>query len=346
MKSINKSAIKLFLLKKAYILFFLVLIFVNSSCRSTRYVTFNAVLPAEITFDPRIKSFLIVDHTLQEKKNLNIIEGVITGEKPGDDKKGVQKLMLAFKRQVETSDRFRVAIHPERIAGNSILNVLPDPTDWEVIEQLAEENDTDLVIFVESFDSNYDINPINNIAHAQTSYVEAGLRIYDPVTRTIVDEQLFRQRFNSPPVGNTPLGVIRNMSDRSDAVAMAAEMAGMNYAQKISPSAYRLRRDFYSRGKKDRDVARGARYADVNNWQEAKVVWEKALETTPKRKDAGRLCYDIAVAYEVLGDLDMAHQWAGRSFTDYKNKKGREYAQLINRRKNSEAILRDQMEER
>lgn len=55
------------------------------------------------------------------------------------------------------------------------------------------------------------------------------------------------------------------------------------------------------------------------------------------------MAYNIAVGYEILGDLFLAHEWAGRSYVDYGNKKGRSYASQLNNRMITEEILDEQL---
>ena len=55
------------------------------------------------------------------------------------------------------------------------------------------------------------------------------------------------------------------------------------------------------------------------------------------------MAFNIAVGYEIIGDLFLAHEWAGRSFVDYGNKKGRSYASQLNNRMITEEILDEQL---
>ena len=71
------------------------------------------------------------------------------------------------------------------------------------------------------------------------------------------------------------------------------------------------------------------------NWQEAIEIWEEVLESA-NTKTAGRACLNIAVAYEVLEDTDQALEWAKRSYEEYKDKLGKDYAKVLLQRKTLE----------
>jgi hypothetical protein len=73
----------------------------------------------------------------------------------------------------------------------------------------------------------------------------------------------------------------------------------------------------------------------VANWQEAIEIWEELVDNA-KRKAAGRTCLNIAVAHEVLGNTDLALDWAKRSYEDYKDKLGKNYTKVLLKRKRLE----------
>jgi len=82
--------------------------------------------------------------------------------------------------------------------------------------------------------------------------------------------------------------------------------------------------------------------AEVNNWKDAIAAWEKGLSIASD-KNAGKICYNIAVGYEVLGDMEKAKNWASKSYVEYGNKKARTYGYVIDQRVSSEERAREQM---
>ena len=85
------------------------------------------------------------------------------------------------------------------------------------------------------------------------------------------------------------------------------------------------------------------RYADVGQWQKAITVWKQGAKRAPN-KQRGYLAYNIAVAYEALGDLDAAQRWAQKSYVRYGNKDARSYVSLIQQRLYNEQLAEQQME--
>ena len=95
--------------------------------------------------------------------------------------------------------------------------------------------------------------------------------------------------------------------------------------------------DIYKRtsGSAKQQFKAGYRRAEVANWPGALEIWEE-LAVHSKQKTAGRACLNIAVANEVLGNTDLALDWAKKSYEYHNDKLGRSYSKVLLRRKNLE----------
>jgi tetratricopeptide (TPR) repeat protein len=120
--------------------------------------------------------------------------------------------------------------------------------------------------------------------------------------------------------------------------------AGTIYGQRITPTYYNVTRYFYDKPKKNKKLSEGVRRSKVADWKGAIESWEEALNIAKKDKHKGRICYDIAVAYEVLGNLDKSLEWASKAYVDYKEKMADDYIRDLKNRINEEEIVRQQME--
>ena len=350
--------------KRAFLpLGFLILtVLLSSSCRTTRYVTFNSSRPAEITFAPEIQNFVIVDRTEFENKNVNIIEGVLTGERPGDDKRGVLEMMMNFRQQMENTGRFQVKVSEERLKGNQVLGELPSPESWETIIRIANENQADLVVMVEVFDSDFRVMdsretimrkiaegaitktiPVIEFYSKGDGRLTSGFRIYDPLNKEIIDQELFDVNHHWESKGLTPIAASNALIHRGEAMRILSSMAGRRYASKLAPTPIRIRREFWARRKGAPEIAIGTRYADVNEWNKSIETWQRGLDTSSKRKARGGYCHNIAVAYEVLGDFEKALEWSSRAWVEYKDKKSKYYHRALRNRIRDEQILNDQL---
>jgi hypothetical protein len=332
-----------------------------SGCNSMRHVGINSMRPAEITFPSYVNTLLIVDRTKFDKGAVNIIEGILTGEMPGADKAGAQEAINSLQQTLLGSPRFKIIRASEVMNGNSITQAFPDALQWNVIEELCARYKTEAVVALEIFDSNFIVtsgarkkkktveeNGVKKEIEVDEYYAEGlanvkiGIRLYDPKPKSIVDQQLFTKAKRWEATGNNITDAIAKLIQKTDATLAVSRMAGQDYAYKIAPMPVQLSRQYYSKGKKTEQVAAGARRAEVNDWKGALQTWESALGSA-QPKDAARLCYNIAVAYEVLGDIEKAKRYAARSYVDYGDKKGRSYSSMLEYRQRDEELSEQQM---
>jgi hypothetical protein len=341
-----------------YLILFMI---IATSCGSTKTVTFNVTQPAEITMPAEAHTILLIDRTKFGNEMMNMIEGILTGELPTDDKAAAQQALISLKDKLNYSPRFSVKILPDRFIGNSMGSAFPDALSWDFINKLCIDQQAEIVIALEVFDSNFittngkrvkkrtEGEGVNKREIEYTEYyaegvgsVKMGIRTYYNKDKTIVDQQMFAKNNRWEATGTSAADALAMLISKSNANKYLARAVGGDYAYKISPMPISISRPFYGKSKHISEVAEGARYADVNKWTEAIDVWKRGL-TKAKEKEAGYLAYNIAIGYEVLGEYGTALTWAQDSYTKYENKKGRYYVYDLQRRIDNEELLKKQM---
>lgn len=345
---------------------YLIILFISiislSSCSSgRRMVTINTTRPADVTVPPQVKSILLVDRTKFNKNLLNIAEGILTGELPGEDKAATQALIQAFRSKLTTSARFTTKIASQRLAGNSLTTAFPKQINWSKIRSLCASYQTDAVLAIEIFDTDFIItdgkrkakktvteNGVKKTIEVEEYYakgvdkLKVGVKFYIPSNQTVIDQKFYRRTGTWQAGASTKAGAIAALISKSNATRRLSEKIGRNYAYRISPMPIRIKRYFRGKAKKAPELEQGSRYADVAQWKEAINVWKSGLDRT-RTKEAGYLAYNIAVAYEVLGNFNSAKEWAQTSYVRYGNKKGKAYYDLLRRRIRNEEKVKNQM---
>lgn len=349
-------------MKKTYliglILFFLSLL---SACTSTKNVTMNSMRPADITLGHSIHEILLVDRTEFANKNTSILEGVLTGELPQEDRSSVQELMNTLKNQVNVSPRFNVVVAAERLKGNSLTSVFPEQLSWQEVDRLCKKYNTQVLAAIEIFDTDFiplgvkdiitnrrDPNDPNNTISVRSfrasgvGKIKMGIRLYDPINKKIIDQELINDKRNWSADGSTRINAANSLIRKQQANSQLSRQMGLDYAYKITPQPIRITRPIYKKARNEPAVAQGTRYADVNQWQKAIEVWQKALPSVGD-KQAGILTYNTAIAYEVLGEFDLAVEFARKSYTQYGNSKAQSYVYSLERRIAESDILKEQL---
>ncbi len=311
--------------------------------------------PAHINVPARIKTLVVVNHTIPINKWWNILEGVLTGEMIEQDKRGKNEAVKGLVSRMTESTRYKIINSSETFEGKGSISGLtfPDALEWRTVENLCKKYKADAVLSLEYFDSDFIVTNVQKMEdkdgkqvpeyHAQgVANISLGFRIYDPKDKNIFDEQSFTYRRVWNAVGSTATAAALLLIDRVEGVAAAGYDAGMSYAERITPHYVWVDRMYYKKGKKTEDIKAGARQAEVDQWEEAIKTWTNALNS-PHKKDPGRAAYNIALAYEMQGDLKKALEWAQKSYSKYGNNQGREYASILQRRIEDQKRLDEQM---
>lgn len=351
---------RLLLLSSLFI--FSILLF--SQCApSKRLVNMSAMRAAEITFPSYVNTILLLDRTKFDKTAVNVLEGILTGELPEEDKAGLQEAMSSLQNTLRASPRFTVKMASETLPGNSVTSAFPAALPWDKIEALCAQYQTEAIIAIEVFDTDFIVtnghkkvkkkvkeeNGTEKEIEVDEYYAEGignvkvGFRLYDPKAKSIIDQQLFTRTNTWRAKGNSIQDAVIHLIAKKDAARHVSALAANSYAYKIAPMPIYISREFWIKSKTSDHLVIGARHADVNDWKQAIYTWENGLPHCKNDKDAGRICYNIAIGYEVLGELDKAKEWAGISYVKYGNKKARDYSSVLDWRKKEEAIVKQQM---
>jgi len=346
---------------KRYYIFLLLMAVVFSSCMKS--VSINTLRPADINIPNEIQSIALVDRTAYDKDAIGVIEGIITGEGINEDRDGVMTMFSSLQNSLRISPRFDVVLASERLRGQNILGSFPDPLDWRQVDQLTKKYNTDALLAIEIFDSNFIVTngkrkntrtvedeDGNKVEEEYTEFfaegvgnTRIGIRLYDAENRTVIDQDIYTENKTWEASATSLKEALAQLVNKSQATKYLAQSVGNTYAGKIAPMPIRISRSYYAKPKKNVYLSKGARQAGVNQWESAVSTWKTGLRNTSDSKTSGKMAYNIAVGYEIMGDLFLAHEWAGRSYVDYGNKKGRSYASQLNNRMITEEILDEQL---
>lgn len=224
--------------------------------------------------------------------------------------------------------------------------VTPELLNWDLVKHICDENNADLLLVLETFDSQTDLmattvnQAVGSVLNGQVPtpprqfrvHVQCFWRLYDPVSRRVID-QYQTSNYLTVEAGAT-IGV---PVAPPDALQNVAYNAGQEYISRFIPGYLSVRRMMYRKGlgREKQTFLTAYRKAEVANWDEALVDWVK-LSNSTKRKNAGRASLNAAVANEVLGKFDTALSWAEKGYVDFGNKKARYYISQLKYRLNNE----------
>ena len=331
------------------------------SCASTNELTIPVTQPATVFLPSSIQDIGIVDRSLPSEKNRTAdeIDKILSIEGKNLDKDAAQNAIMALKEELTATERFENIQHLENVPMRSPgMGVHPAPLDWEKVNEICETYDIDALVTLSFFDTDTNVDyqtapvtikgplgtEIPGIEHrAQVStLIKTGWRIYDPQQKLIRDECVEYNTANSRGVGINPVKAVQAIVNRKEAVLQISQKLGQRYASRLFPYHTRVRRDYFVRGTDN--FKKGMRLARTGYWQRAAELWESEVGNS-NDKVAGRACYNMAIINEINGNLDEAVEWASRSYSEYKIRRGWDYVNILERRIRSEQRLQYQMED-
>ncbi|KPK87687.1 MAG: hypothetical protein AMS27_01770 [Bacteroides sp. SM23_62_1] len=330
-----------------YIVIFIAIFFISIGAD----ITFRIMLPAIVQVPKNIKTVAIIDRSLPDDEIRNRIEAGLTLEGIGQDKLGTQTTLDGLNDMLQNSVKFKVIRTNEAMVGQDLLSAaFPEPIPWTTIEEMCQKYGAEGIISLEKYDSDFIITggkigmPGEGLAARGVATVNIGFRFYDLASRSIIDENLFTHRMNWDAGGGTILETVGSVIGRNDVIRKVSYDAGYMYGQRISPSWYYVTRHYYRRCKRDPDLAEGARMMEANDWDHAIEALNAALENG-HRKVKGRAAHNLAVVYEILGDLEQAREYARMAWGRYKCRKSRDYGFILNERIKEQEVVEYQLEE-
>jgi hypothetical protein len=336
--------------------FFGLLILASFLFSCQKQIALTHLKPAEINVSPEVQRLLLVDRTEPESQALSVITGLLTGEVPFEVRNAVGATLSSLQNELNTSPRYEVIRATERLKGGLFSQTYPRALSWEEVESLAARYNADAVLALELFNSDWIVTDrakqitvkegtgkdardvvVSGVYVEGVANVSVGYRLYDPITRTITDQHRYSKTNTWSAEARNKTQAMANLITKVAATEYVGRMAGLSYAHRIAPMYVNINRGLYSQSKYGNSLQQGAREAEVGQWEKAIGTWQKGLATADD-KAASRLLYNLAVAHEVLGQLDLAQQFAGEAYSRYGFKAGRRYARELN-----ELIQADQL---
>ncbi len=330
-----------------------------SSCKVS-HTQLQVLQPADIMLPAHFQKFILVDRTRPPKTTqgqaINIIEGLLTGEGVFQDRWGAEDCLEGLRQELTRTPRYTVTIAPvDTSLKGTGTRQMAAPLDWKTVARMLNNDTATALVVLEAFDSNTNI--LNEVAQIPQRAADGtttnvpGIRaigrvnvysvwrIYDLKHKTIVDQypQESQQQFDNTGI-NAQIAE-SGLPTKRQMVSRAGVSAGIQYGHRIAPQWIWVAREYYRKGNPEMKSA--ARLVRFNGWQQATDTWNKQA-TNADRKIAGRASFNMALAAEQSGDIDLALQWIDRAI-QFGDRRAPRYQQILQQRKFEIQKLEEQM---
>ncbi len=335
-------------------MFILLIVSLLVSCKTSE-LYLNVVEPAPVTIPNYIKNVGIINRSIatDETKAIDVVDKVLSLEGAKLDKDGARESIKGLTQELINNGRFAEIKTLDNIDFRTPkTGTFPVPLSWEIVKQICNETGTDALFSLELFDTDTKINystkptdiktpfvkiPLLEHQASMETFVKTGWRIYDPESQMILDEYNLGKSIVTSGRGINPALAAGALIGRKDAVNQVSNKVGHSYALRILPFELRVMRDYFVKGTNNFKIAQ--RKAQVGNWDEAGLLWEKETGNT-NMKIAGRACYNMAIISEINGNLDNALKWAQKAYENYNIKPALKYVRILENRAYKTEVLK------
>jgi len=327
----------------------------------TRNTTLQVLQPAQMTLPEHITTVAIVDRSKPSNGWSNFFEGVLTGEEIGQDRRSRQTAVDGLTNALTRTPRFQVKSTGIEMTGSKAGARMPPALEWSEVDKICRDYGTNAVVTIESFDSDNarSARPVAETKkdktgkkYTVTTYqsqqrtgVRIGWRLYDPKSQIILDEYVTDDYLERNGSGATERAALNNLPAQVDVTRDVAYNVGLEYGARIAPIYVQVSRAYYHKAKGYKtQMKQAARFLESRDIEKASATYKRIIaHAGENRKAAGRAAYNMAVASELSGNLDLALEWAQKAWTDYGNKKAKSYINVLKARKNDARKVDAQM---
>jgi len=238
------------------------------------------------------------------------------------------------------SGRFDVVVPVERIIVRTDSEELARPLDINFINEICADFKVDGVLILESFveqlKTKYGINNISGSTEYNSTIdvtYFSEWRLYrphnlKPVIRFQVGDSIFWG------VSNYSFeNVYKQMPRTKEALIGGGIASGIKMAGYICPKWVNQTRFYYLTGKSEIDAA--VPFIKNNKWEEAAAIWGK-YAANPSKTIKSKVEFNLAVAAEMNGDLDLAIEWGIKSYKTRYTKTVEVYIKALDNKKISQ----------
>ncbi len=332
---------------------FLVLAFVLFSCVPTRSILIEIPQKAKNELPQNIQSLLIVSRMVDASYNdldADSLQKIFYKQNFDSDTiindiTTVDTLMKAMGDLLFESGRYDIVIPENRFLPFERNSFLTSEMPWPEVGALCDTFNTDAVLSVDHFKTrvitNYDkdnyYSPVDGQfyqysgADIKISY-NALIRVYDPRDEKVVMRKFMRDTIFWNDVGPTAAELFRHFTTVKQALTETGIAIALDFSDEISTVWRQERRYIFYKGGPELKQASGL--VSANQWEPAMALWKKIAENSNSKALKSKAELNLAVGYEILGDIDEAISWALKSYDTMFRTTTYNYLEILKYRKN------------
>ncbi len=319
-------------MKKIYIIIALAFI-ANNVFSQLKKFTVEVPQKAEFVISDSIQSFTILNRALtpefenynEDSLQISFYKQNFTTSRIILDSVAADTTIKALSDLLFESDRYDVVIPLERnIYRDLEYTKTNDPLSWEYVESVCNEFQTDALIVLENIamktSTTYTVQTDDytweKAYYASINfYSRAHWRIYYPAKKMIlVDYSSNQDTLFWDDYQYKLITLFKNLPSIKDAAVETGIKAAIDFSELIAPRWVEVSRYYYIVG--DTAIDSSIKDAAEGKWEEALNNWLLYAEKGSS-SNKSKVLLNVALAYEMTGEIDKAIEAAKRSQSLY-----------------------------
>ena len=315
------------------------------SCSSLKKIGIEEAVQPEYPIGEDIQSLVLLNRSMTNRfTNIksDSLEKILVRNKMlmdtvFQDSIAADTVIQVAAQELFESGRFDVVVPVERNVVRTDSEELAKPLNIKFINEICSDFKADGVLVLESFaeqlKTKYGYLIIANEFSATTDiYYFSEWRLYrphelKPVIRFQVGDTIF---WNSSSYTTLVQDIYKQMPRTKDALIGGGIASGIKIAGYISPKWVAKTRYYYLTGKNEIDAA--VKLIKENKWEEGAAIWEK-YALNPSKTIKSKVEFNLALAAEMTGDLDLAIEWGLKSFKSRYTKTIEDYLKALDNKR-------------
>lgn len=306
-----------------------------SGCYSLQSIEIEVVKPAEISIPYKGSTLTVLNATMLKNTPKRTFNNQAIYHY--FDSTLSMQLVKDISGFLAQSPKFKtVKEHPKPYL-KSIEN-LTKPLPWEHTEQICYANNSQMLFALEAIKVEDTLRRFSHFEelnyHSEkllVLFITSFWRLYDFKQKEIYLQKSYTDTiyFSGYSSFKTLLLAVKNKDVSHSVIKDISYQISLSLSGKIAPYWQQEERQLV-------DVENSAmkmalRYAKKENWQEAAKIWQQFTSSKDK-KTAAAACFNLAVASELIGKIDLSLVWLKKSKENYEFYITEDYLQTVEKR--------------
>lgn len=308
-----------------------------SACTTINYVGIETYNPGEVTFPENVTKVLIVNNAVPQPEDMGYTYR-LQGEKQDSCTARTDSAIFDACRSLG------IAIVDASYFNDVLLYHAATRRDHQALSdkkltqkqvaELCEENDVDAVISIDRllFQMTRDERVLHEgFAIGMIDVKMSGvIRSYIPERETPLATVLIQDSLYWTESATYLSTVNRMLPTPDDALRTAGQYIGANAYINFVPHWVKETRWYYTGFSSSWKEA--SAYASMKNWDRAEEKWNQIYRSSKSWKSQAKAASNLALCYEINGDLEKAYEWAHKAYTLFEGKENEDEktAHLLN----------------